>query len=101
MVTPPVAAYSHSSGDGSTIIGGYVYRGATYPALAGAYLFGDYWQRRHLGAPRSGCRRTGTAVAEVVGQMDGTLSSFGQDEAGELYAVDLGGRMLRVTAAPR
>ncbi|MBX3030515.1 MAG: PQQ-dependent sugar dehydrogenase [Chloroflexi bacterium] len=30
--------------------------------------------------------------------MEGSLSAFGEDEAGELYAVDLGGRILRVTA---
>jgi hypothetical protein len=38
----------------------------------------------------------------VVGELaQGNLSSFAQDDAGELYAVDLGGRVLRVTATER
>jgi len=100
-LTPPVAAYSHSSGDGCTIIGGYVYRGEAYPALEGAYLFGDYCSGTIWALPAADAVATGRAVPEVVGAIDGTLSSFGQDEAGELYAVDLGGRILRVTVAPR
>ena len=36
----PVVTYSHS-GDGCAIVGGYVYRGSAFPALTGAYLYGD------------------------------------------------------------
>lgn len=38
---PPIADYIHA-GNGISIIGGYVYRGAASPALNGQYLFGDY-----------------------------------------------------------
>ena len=41
----PVAEYNHDAGDCS-ITGGYVYRGASMPALAGAYLYGDYCSGR-------------------------------------------------------
>ncbi len=101
-LTLPVAAYTHDSGDGCTIIGGYVYRGTAYPDLVGAYLFGDYCTDTLWALSAADAIATGEAPHEVVGALDGeNLSSFGQDEAGELYALDLGGRLLRVTAAPR
>jgi len=37
----PIAEYAHDEG-GISIIGGYVYRGARSPDLAGRYLFGDF-----------------------------------------------------------
>jgi glucose/arabinose dehydrogenase len=98
-LTLPVASYSHD--EGCTIIGGYVYRGAAHPSLAGAYLFGDYCSGTLWAMSAADAVATGTATAEEVGSIDGTLSSFGQDEAGELYAVDLNGRVLRVTAVAR
>ena len=42
---------------------------------------------------------TGSATPELVGHIDGNPSAFGQGDDGELYVVDLGGRILRVTAA--
>jgi glucose/arabinose dehydrogenase len=93
-LTPPVAEYSHESG--CTVIGGYVYRGSAQPALAGGYLFGDY------------CSGTVWAIDSasdalrdpaVVLESGASISSFGEDEAGELYATDIGGgKLLRVTA---
>jgi glucose/arabinose dehydrogenase len=100
-LTLPVAAYTHSSNDGCTIIGGYVYRGTAYPALEGAYLFGDYCSHTIWALPAADAATSGSAAHEVVGAIDGTLASFGQDDAGELYAVDLDGRVLRVTAVAR
>jgi glucose/arabinose dehydrogenase len=97
-LTPPVASYSHASGDGCTIIGGYVYRGSAYPALEGAYLFGDYCSNTLWALDAAEAVSTGSAPHEVVGALDGSLASFGQDESGELYVVDLGGRVWRVTA---
>ena len=91
----PVAEYSHS--DGCTVIGGYVYRGTAQPALAGGYLFGDYCRGTIWAIDPAGDQLREPAV---VGQMDGSLSSFGEDEAGELYATDIsGGRLLKVTAS--
>ncbi len=99
-LTLPVASYGRD--DGYTIIGGYVYRGSTYPELTGAYLFGDYGSGTLWALSAADAVATGSAPHEVVGALeDGSLSSFGQDESGELYAVDLGGRILRVTAVAR
>ena len=89
--TPPVAEYARSDGR-CAVTGGYAYRGDAMPHMWGAYLFADYcagtiWGLRYLdGAWR---------VAELM-QADARISSFGEDEAGELYVVDHGGRVLRV-----
>ena len=100
-LTLPVASYTHSSGDGCTVIGGYVYRGSAFPELTGAYLFGDYCSGKLWSLSAAEAVATGGAAHEAMGSLDGQLVSFGQDDAGELYAVDIGGRVLRVTAVPR
>lgn len=97
----PVAAYTHADVGGCTIIGGHVYRGTAYPALTGAYLYGDYCAGTLWALSAADAVANGSATGEEVGALDGMLSSFGEDEAGELYAVDLRGRVLRVTAVER
>jgi glucose/arabinose dehydrogenase len=96
-LTMPVTEYNH--GDGCTVIGGYVYRGSAQPALAGGYVFGDYCSGNIWAIdPSTDALREPT----LVGEPGATLSSFGEDEAGELYATDISaGRLLRVTASPR
>lgn len=88
----PVAEYSHSQGEAVT--GGYVYRGTLWPKMVGMYLYADYasgrvWGLRHLS-------KGWTAKRLLDSQ--GAISSFGQDDAGELYACDLNGRVLRIEA---
>lgn len=96
-LTGPVAEYRHD--EGCTIIGGNVYRGVAQAALVGGYVFGDYCTGRLWAIdPATTAVRTPT----VVGEMGPGLSSFGEDDAGELYATDIaGGRLLRVTATGR
>ncbi|MHB8773447.1 MAG: PQQ-dependent sugar dehydrogenase, partial [Syntrophales bacterium] len=81
-LTLPVAEYLHGNGDCS-VTGGYVYRGAA-AALRGIYFYGDFCSGRIWGM-----RRTG-AIFETVLLADTTLSisTFGEDEAGELYVAD-------------
>ena len=67
--------------------GGYVYRGAAIPDLEGVYFFGDYcsgtvWALRTTGS--------GVQAPVRVFASDLNISSFGEDEAGELYVADLG-----------
>jgi glucose/arabinose dehydrogenase len=85
-LTPPVIEYDHSQG--CSITGGYVYRGAQYPTLTGIYFFGDYCSGIVWGL--SGSANGEWHVARLL-ETGIQLSSFGQDEAGELYALDLGG----------
>ncbi len=100
----PVVTYSHVSGDGCAVIGGYVYRGSAFAALNGAYLYGDDCSG-NLWLLSAADALSGTLSeadpGDPVAHLDGSLSGFGQGDDGELYAVDLGGRVLRVTAVPR
>lgn len=91
----PVAEYDHTWGGAShqAVTGGYVYRGA-HPDLQGTYLFADFasgfiWSLRPDG--------TGWTMAKEL-DTDLYISSFGEDEAGELYVVDLGGEVHRIAA---
>jgi glucose/arabinose dehydrogenase len=96
-LVPPVAEYGHD--EGCTVIGGNVARGPAQPALAGGYLFADFCSGRvwAIDASRDGAREP-TLVAET----SRSVSAFGEDEAGDLFAVDLGaGELLRVTATLR
>jgi glucose/arabinose dehydrogenase len=92
-LTAPVTEYDHD--DGCTVIGGNVYRGADQPALAGGYLFADYCSGRVWAIdPSTNALREPTQVA-TTGH---SFAAFGEDERGELYAVDIGGgSLLRVT----
>jgi glucose/arabinose dehydrogenase len=93
----PVAEYGHDQG--CTVIGGDVDRGTAQPLLVGGYLFADYCSGRVWAIdPSVDGAREPTLVAET----DHNFSAFGEDEAGELYAVDISqGLLLRVTATSR
>lgn len=87
----PVATYTHSSGRCS-VTGGYVYRGSAIPALVGTYLYGDFCTGEIFGLKNGRASRlldTGLSI-----------SSFGEDEAGELLVVGLGGEIHRIVAGP-
>ncbi len=89
----PVFEYEHAKG--CSITGGYVYRGSEYPMLQGVYIFGDYcsgivWAT----IPNPDGSWNTTEMSKVNGQ----ISSFGEDENGELYVTDLtSGTIYRVT----
>jgi len=98
----PVFEYPHNcnpcpDGKGASITGGFVYRGESYPALQGYYLFADYisnyfWLLRPDQANPGGFERH---VFNGTGQIAG-LVTFGEDDAGELYAANLQGVIYRV-----
>lgn len=85
----PVWVYHHGD-DGCSITGGYVYRGGAVPALRGRYVFGDYCS----GKIWSFSGGKATPLASVS-----QLSSFGEDAAGELYAVSLSGGIFKLSAS--
>ena len=96
-LTLPVAEYDHGSGD-CAVIGGYVYRGTAVPGLVGTYLFGDECSGRIRSLPAAEPGGTAVRVVLATGR---TISSFGEDEAGEMYLTDLAsGDLLQVAAAP-
>jgi len=89
----PVAEYSHDVG-GCSVTGGYVYRGSKYPALQGAYFFGDYCTGNIWSLQRSGDQWQMTKQLESGVR----ISSFGEDVNGELYVVDHGGAIYQLAA---
>jgi glucose/arabinose dehydrogenase len=97
----PVTTYGTDTADGCAVSGGYVYRGSAQPLLAGAYLFSDFCSGHIWGFDAEAARDAGTAEHRRLSGSPYNIVGFGEDEAGELFAVDLGGRILRVTAAER
>lgn len=95
----PIAEYGHDQGRCS-ITGGYVYRGTAVPALRGLYLFGDYCSGE-LFAVSAAANRRGSTMPRVLMKTGYRISSFGEDEAGEIYLVDHKGGVYRLSAAPR
>jgi glucose/arabinose dehydrogenase len=90
----PIAEYSHADGDCS-VTGGYVYRGAQSPALQGAYLFGDFCSGRFWMLRRD---NSGQWTSGLLADTDHQISSFGEDESGEVYLLSLAGGIYKVTS---
>jgi glucose/arabinose dehydrogenase len=92
-LTLPVLEYPHS--EGCSVTGGYVYRGSVIPALQGLYFFGDYCQ----GTVRS-FRYQGGSATELTDwptlRPGGSITSFGEDAAGELYVVIQSGSVFKI-----
>jgi len=83
-LTMPVITYTHASGWGRSVTGGYVYRGENVPALQGAYVFGDYVSGRIFVAEGEGDEWE----ARILLEPGFRIATFGQDETGELYVAD-------------
>ena len=91
----PVAVYDHSGGN-CAITGGTVYRGAAYPAMQGIYFFGDFCSGEIFGLARDGSAWDTALLLDTPAQ----ISSFGEDEAGNLYATDhTGGTVYEIVVA--
>ena len=91
QLVAPVYVYSHDQG--CSVTGGYVYRGRAVTAAAGRYFFGDYcsgriWSLRISSGQAADVRQEPFRVA--------SLTSFGQDAAGELYFATGDGRVYRL-----
>jgi glucose/arabinose dehydrogenase len=99
-LTPPVASYP-LSGETCAVTGGYVYRGGGQPLLAGAYLFSDYCSGQVWAVDAARAQAESDLPPEQLGDVSFNVSSFGEDESGELYLVDHAGAILRITARAR
>ncbi|MFN7671477.1 MAG: PQQ-dependent sugar dehydrogenase [Planctomycetota bacterium] len=101
-LTPPLHEYTIPAAS-RAIIGGYVYRGAAIPDLAGSYFFADFnsrqiWSlRRVQGAVAQFQSRTVELAAPAPATLAGVLS-FGEDAAGELHLGDMAGNVYRIVA---
>lgn len=105
----PAAEYNHGSGarEGDSVTGGYVYRGPVI-ALWGHYIFGDFISGAIWSVPASAIARGATipsssfavrtlAFTPDVGFID-QISSFGEDDQGNLYIVGLDGDIFKIEA---
>lgn len=104
----PILDYPRSGSGpvvGTTVIGGYIYRGRQIPALQGIYFFGDYSAGKIFSLNYDGT--TAVNPQTITGLLFPTIdsapqnlsnpSSFGEDANGELYITDLGpGRVYKM-----
>ena len=90
----PIAEYEHGE-DGCSITGGLVYRGAAFRSLVGAFVFGDYCSGRIWTLKREG----GDWRRELLFDTSYSLTSFGDDAAGELVVLDRSGAVYRMARA--
>lgn len=88
----PLIEYDHFTNGRCSVIGGYVYRGERGSLPKGGYVFGDFcsgeiflWNGRSM---------------SLMLDSNLLISSFGEDESGEIYVVSLGGAIHRIAAAP-
>ena len=89
----PITDYDH--GSGCSVTGGYVYRGEEYPSMQGTYIYGDYCSGRIWAITADG---NGIDDSREVLDTDLFISSFGEDEQGELYITDsASGTIYRLT----
>lgn len=79
----PVDEYSRS--EGISVTGGYVYRGRRYPDMQGLYVFADFGSGRIWTLEG---RSDGSFDRREVEDTDWSISTFGIDGDGELWAAD-------------
>jgi glucose/arabinose dehydrogenase len=98
----PIYEYEHGigPGEGYSLTGGYVYRGPV-GEIRGNYFFADYvseqiWSMRYDGETVTDFTDWTTEFTPDAGEID-NISSFGEDAVGNLYILDLGGEVFRVT----
>ena len=77
---PPVWEYPLKDG-ACSVIGGYVYRGSGIPGLSGVYVFGDFCNGQVSGLRPGGA----DTVPQLLADTGLRITSFGQDNGGELY----------------
>lgn len=85
-ISPPT--YQHPHSEARSITGGFVYRGAKFSELVGAYVYGDYETGKVWAL-----RKEGSKAPQVKELMDTNIRivCFGQDHQGEIQIVDHGG----------
>jgi glucose/arabinose dehydrogenase len=93
-LTLPVTEYTH--GADCSITGGYVFRGPGSPSLQGVYLYGDYCSGRIRGLVNNG----GVWESTLLLDSRNAISTFGEDEAGNVYVNDYdSGTIFKISAS--
>ena len=92
-LTDPIAEYDHS--EGRAVTGGFVYRGQDFPNMVGIYFYADYVSGNIWSLYKTGSNPDSWSVPELELSSGLLISSFGEDENGEIYVVDRGGGTIR------
>ena len=113
-VTFPIFEYPHDANyvktligwtqkdvNGCSVTGGYVYRGKNKPKLYGRYFFGDYctgkvWSLKNNNGEMDIKEHT-NELLKTMNKKQFYLSSFGEDQEGELYLIDYSGDLYSIT----
>ena len=85
---------------GCAVIGGYVYRGEKHPSLWGSYVFGDYcssniWALKKSRNNKVHLTNLNPELKRWSQSLPISISSFGEDNLGELYVVDYMGAIYK------
>lgn len=92
----PIFSYHHDiSSGGECVIGGYVYRGTKYPQLQGYYICADYIDFNIWKIIPNG---SGGWNIYLQKRNPPHITSFGENEAGEIYVITRNGDLYRVIA---
>lgn len=91
-IEPPISEYNHELG--CSVTGGYVYRGNRLPWLKGSYIYGDFcsgriWALDHI--------NTREGIPTELAKTQLRVSSFGEDESGELYVLSIDGLVYQLS----
>ncbi len=89
-LTLPVLDYTHEVGQ--SITGGFMYRGSEIPQLQGAYIYADFVSGRIWALRYDGREVTSNVLLQKTSL---NISTFGEDEAGELYFCAFDGMIYR------
>ena len=79
----PVFVYAHAPE--CSVTGGHVYRGSAIPSLQGVYLFGDLCSTRIWGIRKNGAAWDNALLVDNTAL---TITTFGEDEGGNVYVVN-------------
>ncbi len=93
-LTRPVLDYPHFSG-ACSVTGGYVYRGSDVPALSGTYFYADYCAGFVKSFRYQNGQPTDQKEWPLLSPTGGSITSFGEDAAGELYITTQGGSLFK------
>ena len=94
-LTLPVVDYPRASGHCS-VIGGYVYRGRSVPALFGQYLYADFCSGAVWALDAEAAARGDDPHVVTLREEGPPISSFAEDLDGELYLLSFDGRIYRM-----
>ncbi|MEO6130251.1 MAG: PQQ-dependent sugar dehydrogenase [Saprospiraceae bacterium] len=103
--TYPIFEYPHTcdppcnTGGGSSMTGGFVYRGSAYPVLYGYYVFADYGSNNVWTLKQTGFGNPPVFTFALYDALSiSVVESFGEDDNGELYALSYSGAVYAVSA---